>query len=156
MFISLSVPWPWLAQISTSKRSSPGEIARRDLEKLGQSDVGIILFRQVLEEQIDKVERGQDPMNVIRDAAQNDIIELPRERVHHGNRRQFERAGGDSYGGNAATAGAAARSGGRPTPTEARELLQRLRGEAVLEGIEPIEAPAFEITPIRAVTADLA
>jgi hypothetical protein len=95
-------------------------------------------------------------MNVIRDAMQNDIIELPRERVHHGNRREFERAGGDTDGGNDATSGGVERSGGRPTPPEARELLQRLRREAASEGIEPIEVPAFEITPIRAVTADLA
>jgi hypothetical protein len=134
-----------------------GEIARRELERLGQSDVGIIFFRQVLQDEIEKVERGEEPMNVIRDPAKNAIIELPRERVHHGGVRQFDRQQGrvTPSDGTNGTNGTAVRQGGRPTPPESRELLRRLREEAAARGIEPVESPAFEITPIRAVAVDL-
>jgi len=58
-----------------------GPIARRDLERLGVSDEGVILFRKLLEENIDKVQRGEDPMNVFRDAAKNQSIHLQTERA---------------------------------------------------------------------------
>ena len=129
-----------------------GDIARRELEKLGQSDVGIILFRQLLEEQIDKVARGEEPMNVIRDPAKNTIIELPRERVHHGaGRTQFVRQVETTPNGTDGN-----RVGGRPTPSQARELLRQLRVEAASKGIEPVDYPAFEVPTSRGVTADLA
>ena len=54
-----------------------GEITRRELEHLGMSDLGITLYRELLMEQIERVERGEDPMNVYRDPAKNQIIELP-------------------------------------------------------------------------------
>ena len=60
-----------------------GEIADRTAERLGTSDQGVILLRKVLEEQLEKVERGEDPMAVIRDPAKNRIIEVPRERKAH-------------------------------------------------------------------------
>ena len=56
---------------------SQGPVMRRDLEKLGQSDVGVIMFRRLLNEQIDIVEDGGDPMNVFRDPAKNQEIILP-------------------------------------------------------------------------------
>ena len=43
-----------------------GAVARRDLEKLGESDKGIILFRKLLDDQIRLMEDGGDPMNVFR------------------------------------------------------------------------------------------
>jgi len=46
--------------------ATQGPIARRDLEKLGESDVGIILFRRQLMEQVRLMEDGADPMNVFR------------------------------------------------------------------------------------------
>jgi 5,5'-dehydrodivanillate O-demethylase len=50
-------------------------------ENLGESDRGIALFRRVLHEQIDKVERGEDPLGVIRDPAKNTpYVRLPVER----------------------------------------------------------------------------
>jgi len=58
-----------------------GPIARRDLERLGVSDEGVILFRKLLEENIDKVQRGEDPMNVFREAAKNQSIHLQTERA---------------------------------------------------------------------------
>ena len=70
-----------------------GPIARRELEKLGQSDVGIILYRKLLEEQMRLVEDGVDPMNTFRDPAENEIIftfdehRAPGERRLKGRRR---------------------------------------------------------------------
>jgi 5,5'-dehydrodivanillate O-demethylase len=58
-----------------------GPISDRSTERLGTSDQGVILFRNILEESIQKVERGEDPMAVVRDASRNTpMIEIPRER----------------------------------------------------------------------------
>jgi 5,5'-dehydrodivanillate O-demethylase len=63
-----------------------GSTARRDLEKLGESDKGIIMFRKLLREQAEVVADGADPMNTFRDPAKNQAIELPIEHVKFGNR----------------------------------------------------------------------
>jgi 5,5'-dehydrodivanillate O-demethylase oxygenase subunit len=61
-----------------------GTISDRTTERLGTSDKGIILFRQVLLEQMEKVERGEDPLGVIRDPVRNEpMIEIPRESKAH-------------------------------------------------------------------------
>lgn len=60
-----------------------GEIADRTAERLGASDQGVILLRKLLDEQLEKVERGEDPLAVIRDGEKNRIIEVPRERKAH-------------------------------------------------------------------------
>jgi len=60
-----------------------GPIAARDKEMLGQSDVGIILFRKQLREQMRIVADGGEPMNVFHDDA---VINLPMERIKHGSR----------------------------------------------------------------------
>jgi 5,5'-dehydrodivanillate O-demethylase len=65
-----------------------GSIAKRHLEKLGESDRGIILFRQQLKEQIEKVQRGEDPMCVFRDEMLNRCIELPLEADKFGANRR--------------------------------------------------------------------
>jgi 5,5'-dehydrodivanillate O-demethylase oxygenase subunit len=58
-----------------------GEISDRTTERLGASDTGVILYRNLLLEQIEKVERGEDPMAVIRDPARNTpMITIQRER----------------------------------------------------------------------------
>ncbi|MGH6914595.1 MAG: hypothetical protein ACREH3_12925, partial [Geminicoccales bacterium] len=47
-------------------------------ENLGVSDRGIVLFRKMLAEQIERVERGEEPsVAVVRDPAQNRMIEFP-------------------------------------------------------------------------------
>jgi 5,5'-dehydrodivanillate O-demethylase len=56
-----------------------GPIAKRELEKLGWTDRGVILLRKILARELDNVARGIDPMGVIRDP--HEIIELP---VEHG------------------------------------------------------------------------
>jgi 5,5'-dehydrodivanillate O-demethylase len=65
-----------------------GEIAERDKEKLGASDRGIILFRHLLQEQVERVREGEDPMNTFRDPAANQRLSFPMERVKHGLRRR--------------------------------------------------------------------
>jgi 5,5'-dehydrodivanillate O-demethylase len=56
-----------------------GEVADRTAERLGTSDRGVILLRNLLNEQLEKVARGEDPMAVVRDPARNEVIRVPRE-----------------------------------------------------------------------------
>ena len=56
-----------------------GAISDRTTERLGVTDVGIIMFRRMLDEQARIVEEGGEPMNVHRDPAENEIIVLPCE-----------------------------------------------------------------------------
>ena len=58
-----------------------GPLARRDLEKLGESDKGIIMYRKLLKEQAEVVADGGDPMNTFRDHTTNQAVELPLEHV---------------------------------------------------------------------------
>ena len=59
-----------------------GPLMDRATEKLATSDEGIILYRRLMEEQLTKVNRGEDPLGVVRDPARNEpCIEIPRERV---------------------------------------------------------------------------
>ena len=52
-----------------------GAVADRTLEVLGTTDRGIVLFRQMLDEQIALVEQGKEPtVAVVRDPAKNKII----------------------------------------------------------------------------------
>ena len=41
------------------------------LENLGHSDTGVVMLRRMLREQIQRVERGLDPINVSRDKDAN-------------------------------------------------------------------------------------
>src|SRR5262249_3669279 len=59
---------------------SQGGISDRPLEHLGRSDRGIIIFRQMLEENIARVEHGEDPMNTFRDPARNEYLSMRTER----------------------------------------------------------------------------
>ena len=62
--------------------SSQGPIARRDLEKLGESDRGVIMFRKMLMDQLEFLRAGKEPtINIFRDAATSDCIDIPLERV---------------------------------------------------------------------------
>jgi 5,5'-dehydrodivanillate O-demethylase len=59
-------------------QETQGAIYDRSNENLGVSDRGIVLFRKMLLEQIDRVARGEEPsVAVVRDAAKNTIIEFP-------------------------------------------------------------------------------
>jgi 5,5'-dehydrodivanillate O-demethylase len=57
-----------------------GAIADRSTETLGASDRGVTLYRKMLQRELARNGRGEDPLGVIRDPAQNTVIELPLER----------------------------------------------------------------------------
>jgi 5,5'-dehydrodivanillate O-demethylase oxygenase subunit len=52
-----------------------GALYDRGREHLGASDRGIILYRQMLREQIEIVQQGGEPMALVRDPARNELIE---------------------------------------------------------------------------------
>ena len=56
---------------------SQGAVTDRENERLGVSDRGVIMFRKLLMEQMKIVQDGGDPMNVYRDPAANERIDLP-------------------------------------------------------------------------------
>ncbi len=53
-----------------------GPVAKREREKLGQSDVGVIMYRRMLQEQMAVARDGGDPMNVFRDPERNRVLTL--------------------------------------------------------------------------------
>lgn len=55
---------------------TPGPVFDRTGERLGASDRGIVIYRRMLAEQIDRVERGEDPMGVVRGPAADETIEI--------------------------------------------------------------------------------
>jgi 5,5'-dehydrodivanillate O-demethylase len=62
----------WVAQ---------GPISDRTREHLAKSDRGVVLYHKLLMEQMARVERGEEPMAVIRDRAENEpMIVIRRER----------------------------------------------------------------------------
>jgi 5,5'-dehydrodivanillate O-demethylase len=63
---------------------SQGPVADRTREMLVDTDAGIVLFRRLLFEQIERVRVGEDPLGVIRAADANEVIELPQEREKYG------------------------------------------------------------------------
>ncbi len=75
-----------------------GEVADRTQEALGLSDKGIILYRKQLKEQMEKVQAGQDPMNVFRDPAINQSIKLRLEEAKL-NKFSFRGSGQTRQGG---------------------------------------------------------
>ncbi len=58
----------WIAQ---------GGVVDRSRERLGESDKGVILFRDLLRRQLKIVEDGGEPMNVFRAPAENECIIVP-------------------------------------------------------------------------------
>ncbi len=58
-----------------------GSIFDRNEENLGASDGGITMYRKVLREQIEIVERGGEPMALVRDPEKNQIINFPGSRT---------------------------------------------------------------------------
>jgi 5,5'-dehydrodivanillate O-demethylase len=57
-----------------------GAIADRTREHLVPGDRGIVLYRRLLREQLERTQAGLDPLGIIRDPEENRIIELPQER----------------------------------------------------------------------------
>ncbi|HEY4134539.1 MAG TPA: Rieske 2Fe-2S domain-containing protein [Alphaproteobacteria bacterium] len=57
-------------------QESQGVIADRTKESLASSDQGIAMFRRMLLDGLDAIDKGGDPMGVIRDRGQNHMIEF--------------------------------------------------------------------------------
>ena len=53
-----------------------GAVTDRTLEHLGVGDEGIIVFRKLLKEQIERVQQGKEPLGIIRNPERNLIIEF--------------------------------------------------------------------------------
>jgi hypothetical protein len=60
-----------------------GPIMDRSTERLGVSDVGIIMFRRMLNQQMEIVAQGGDPMNVQRNEDENEILLYPVEHFEY-------------------------------------------------------------------------
>jgi 5,5'-dehydrodivanillate O-demethylase len=61
---------------------SQGRIFDRSNEMLGTTDRGLILFRKMLERELDNVAAGRDPMNVFRDPSFRPVYALERNKAH--------------------------------------------------------------------------
>jgi 5,5'-dehydrodivanillate O-demethylase len=55
---------------------SQGPVHDRTRENLAGSDVGVVMWRELVRQSIDAVEKGKDPVGVIRDPAKNTVIEF--------------------------------------------------------------------------------
>ena len=60
-----------------------GAITDRTTERLGVTDIGLIMYRRMLEEQMQVVADGGDPLNTHRDPVENEIIMVPCERFEY-------------------------------------------------------------------------
>ena len=59
--------------------ASQGVVYDRTKERLGESDQGIVLYRHLLDNQMQAIAAGKDPMNVFRDPTKNICLDLPTE-----------------------------------------------------------------------------
>lgn len=73
-----------------------GRITDRRKEHLGGSDRGILMLRQMLKDQIERVQQGLDPIGVIRDP-ENEIVELPLDQYMEVARTGVAATGGPMY-----------------------------------------------------------
>ena len=58
---------------------SQGVVYDRTKELLGESDQGIVLYRRLLDNQMQVVASGKDPINVFREPGKNICLNLPTE-----------------------------------------------------------------------------
>ncbi|MEK9660112.1 MAG: aromatic ring-hydroxylating dioxygenase subunit alpha, partial [Chloroflexota bacterium] len=71
-----------------------GPIAKRDREKLGESDKGIILFRRQLADQLEILADGGEPMNVFHNPGE--VLKAPIEGVKFGLKRALDYRPGEA------------------------------------------------------------
>jgi 5,5'-dehydrodivanillate O-demethylase len=66
----------WIARGDQDRcaQESQGAIFDRTQEHLGVSDEGVILLRKMFKQSIEAVQRGEDPVGIIRDPAKNEIL----------------------------------------------------------------------------------
>jgi hypothetical protein len=56
-------------------QESQRAIAVHALEHLGMTDMGIVTLRKMLRDQLARLEKGEDPINIVRDAGVQPVIE---------------------------------------------------------------------------------
>ena len=66
----------WILQQDLSVWEGQGPITDRSVEKLAETDKGLILMRRMLEEQVKVVEDGGEPMNVFREPHDSIALEI--------------------------------------------------------------------------------
>jgi 5,5'-dehydrodivanillate O-demethylase len=71
-----SIGWFARADQDRAAQESQGTIYDRSTEHLGATDKGVILLRRLYRESIEAVQKGRDPIGVVRDAVKNEIIRL--------------------------------------------------------------------------------
>ena len=59
--------------------ASQGALVDRTRENLGEEDRGVVLYRHLLDMQLQQIEAGKDPINVFRDPGKNACLKLPTE-----------------------------------------------------------------------------
>jgi 5,5'-dehydrodivanillate O-demethylase len=70
--------------------TTQGRIADRSVERLGTTDVGVLMYRKMLLRELAVAEAGGDPKGVIRDSHKNQFIDIPMERDKHHYHDGFE------------------------------------------------------------------
>jgi 5,5'-dehydrodivanillate O-demethylase len=77
-----AIDWFASGDQDRAAQESQGPIYDRTTEHLGATDKGVILLRRLYKECIEAVQKGLDPLGVVRDPGKNEIIRLmPREDV---------------------------------------------------------------------------
>jgi len=71
-----SIGWFARGDQDRAAQESQGTVYDRSTEHLGATDKGVILLRRLYRESIEAVQKGRDPIGVVRDAAKNEIIRL--------------------------------------------------------------------------------
>ncbi|MBI2991525.1 MAG: Rieske 2Fe-2S domain-containing protein [Deltaproteobacteria bacterium] len=61
-----------------------GPVADRTHERLATSDRGVVMLREIMKREIAKVQQGVDPLGIVRDAAQDKVIDTKLEESLHG------------------------------------------------------------------------
>ena len=60
-----------------------GPVTDRTTEHLGATDVGLFMYRKLIEEQFMRLEQGKDPINVHRDPDKNKCITIATEHTYY-------------------------------------------------------------------------
>jgi len=71
-----SIGWFARGDQDRAAQESQGTVYDRSTEHLGATDKGVILLRRLYRESIEAVQKGRDPIGVVRAAAKNEIIRL--------------------------------------------------------------------------------
>jgi 5,5'-dehydrodivanillate O-demethylase len=71
-----SINWFARGDQDRAAQESQGPIYDRTQEHLGYTDRGVILLRRLYKESIEAVQKGLDPLGVVRDPAKNEMIRL--------------------------------------------------------------------------------